>query len=465
MIIKLNSLDGCDKISHIYGGMFNMLQEIMQDEDKLKKLAPPDFSALGMYIGKFVEQEINSSVVQVMRYFCGIDMPDYYCKWDPTVHYTVGLLKSDRKTIRLNEHNNNFPKDPTALKPIPLGEALWALEYLMDEDDGGFFEDYPWLSDEKFIEAWRNLGRFRNRVAHTGEIIDADSLKEGYLYFTRFIEYLPQMLEAKKEMAPTDYIESLPKVEEPKPYWTCTDNRDRPYPPMFVAKRYDEIYRHKPWTDDDTDEMNEYTKKYRFDAMIFEGEDGKKGLQNVLREVLVPAKYDGFDFIPNPYWVARPSCIAVRDDKYVVVTLDGSGKELSPAYDEVHLADYGHPYSPYIFQRDGLLAWGLMDMQGKIIYDCKIDKIWTCLNGILFDSGGLMGYWDYCDNIFIPPIYDNIEGGAEMNCPMIFTLNGVHGYVKRDDASFMSVEELNQIEDEEERSDMMWEFICMEYED
>ena len=148
-----------------------------------------------------------------------------------------------------------------------------------------------------------------------------------------------------------------------------------------------------------------------------------------------------------------------------MVALDGSGKELSPAYDIIDIIDCGHPYSPYAFRRDGLLAWGLMDIQGKIIYDCKIDKIWTCLNGILFESGGLMGYWDYGNHIFIPPVYDNIEGGAEMNCPMIFTLNGVQGYVKRDDASFMSVDELNRIEDEDERSDMMWEFICMEYED
>ena len=33
----------------------------MQDSEKLKSLSPVDFSALGMYIGKFVEQEINSS--------------------------------------------------------------------------------------------------------------------------------------------------------------------------------------------------------------------------------------------------------------------------------------------------------------------------------------------------------------------------------------------------------------------
>ena len=70
-------------MSRVYSEMFNVLEEVMQDDEKLKALSPLDFSALGMYIGKFVEQEINSSVVQLMRKTCGIDMPDYYCKRYP----------------------------------------------------------------------------------------------------------------------------------------------------------------------------------------------------------------------------------------------------------------------------------------------------------------------------------------------------------------------------------------------
>ena len=69
MIIKLNSLNGCDKISHVYGGMFNMLQEIMQDEDKLKKLAPPDFSALGMYIAIPAELTCRTIIASGIRRF------------------------------------------------------------------------------------------------------------------------------------------------------------------------------------------------------------------------------------------------------------------------------------------------------------------------------------------------------------------------------------------------------------
>ena len=74
---------GCDKLSRVYEDMFNTLQEVMLDEDKIKNLSPLDYSALGLYIGKFVEQEINSSVVQIMRDFRGVEMPDYYCKYYP----------------------------------------------------------------------------------------------------------------------------------------------------------------------------------------------------------------------------------------------------------------------------------------------------------------------------------------------------------------------------------------------
>ena len=75
--MKNRQTTGCDKLSRVYEDMFNALQEVMQDEAKLKNLSPLDYSALGMYIGKFVEQEINSSVVQIMRAFRGVPMPEF----------------------------------------------------------------------------------------------------------------------------------------------------------------------------------------------------------------------------------------------------------------------------------------------------------------------------------------------------------------------------------------------------
>ena len=125
----------------------------MTDEEKLKDLSPLDYSALGMYIGKFVEQEINSSVVQIMRAFCGIDMPEYYCKRFPGFDVDADVEGRNKK-IRLNEQKPNG--DRMSLRTIPLGDAFYALELLKKKDDKGFFNKYPWLSDRIFLEAWRN---------------------------------------------------------------------------------------------------------------------------------------------------------------------------------------------------------------------------------------------------------------------------------------------------------------------
>ena len=56
MNINQEQTNGCDKTSRVYGNMFNVLQEVMEDESKLKELSLLDFSALGMYIGFFCEQ-------------------------------------------------------------------------------------------------------------------------------------------------------------------------------------------------------------------------------------------------------------------------------------------------------------------------------------------------------------------------------------------------------------------------
>ena len=47
MNINNEQTKGCDRMSQVYGNTFNALQEIMQDDEKLKSLSPLDFSAMG----------------------------------------------------------------------------------------------------------------------------------------------------------------------------------------------------------------------------------------------------------------------------------------------------------------------------------------------------------------------------------------------------------------------------------
>lgn len=451
MIINEKQTDGCDRLSRVYGNMFNVLQELMQDEEKLKELTPVDYSAIGLYIGKFVEQEINSSVVQLMRFFCGIDMPDYYCKRYPGYDVDTDVTYK-KKTIRLNEQRDIH--NSKSLKSIPLGDAFYALQQLKEEDSEGFFKDYPWLNDEVFLEAWRNLFVFRNRMAHIGELIDADTLKKNYMFFQRFINYMPNILELKKKLAPDEYIEALPatkekNVEEAKPYFVTTDDSERPYAPIEIAKRFCELNKKKNNTQEEIDEMNGYLEMYYIlDAIIFKGPDGKKGLKDCLGKILVPAKYDGFGFIPKPIDFPRESVIAIRDDKYYLVTLDGSGKELTKEpCDEIRLIMYYHPSSPYIYRKRGLKAWGLMDLEGNEICDCIIDDYADGANSVFFESGDKQGYWQFY-GIYLPPIYDNIEM-EDLDEPLLFTLDGVQGYVNYD-GEFISIADYKRYEEKKE---------------
>ena len=470
MIIDNEQTKGCDRMSQVYGNTFNALLEIMQDDEKLKSLSPLDFSAMGLYIGKFVEQEINSSVVQLMRSFCGIDMPDYYCKRYPRFDVDADV-KFKNKIVRLNEQKLDN-KDLFSLRTISLGDAYYALQELKVEDEDGFFSQYPWLSDTIFLESWRRLFRFRNRMAHIGEIIEVDILKENYVFFLRFLDYMPQILALKKDLAPDEYIEELPAIKEKKeekPYWTTTDHRDKPYAPIEIAKRFCELQKCN-WTEKDfykkMDECNTISETYYLDAIIFKGENMKKGLKDCLGNILVPANYDGFYFLPRilEHPESNKSVIAIRQERYVVTTLDGSGKELtSREYDAIRLARNDHPYTTYIYRKDGALSWGFMSNQGNELTECIIDNLELGLDSFIYESGGLLGYWQFGYDI-LPPIYDNIEMENDFYDPLLFTLNGKPGYV-RHDGYFLSLEEIKRQEEEEEGEEITKsDYFCEAYE-
>ena len=421
--------EGCDWLSRVYGNMFNALQEIMQDEGKLKELNPIDYSA---------NYRINADV------------------------------KNGKRTIRLNEQKD--PKHASLLKSIPLGDAYYALKQLKEEDSDGFFNDYPWLSDKVFLEAWRRLFMFRNDVAHIGSVIDVQMLKENFDFFQRFLRFMPDILDLKKELAPDDYIESLPlasddNVKQKQPLIVSSDN-GKPYAPKDVAQHYCELLNRQIPKDFDfeaemewTEELNDIIAKYNLDAMIFIGPNGKKGMMDCLGNILVPARYDGFGFLPKPFDYPRASVNALRDGKFYLVALDGSGKELTEGYDMIDLAISCHMYSPYIYTKDGVKSCGFMSITGEEICDCYVDKYFGGLNSIWYQSGDKHGFWQF-GNIFLPPIYDNIEMMGDPWNPLLFTLDGVQGLV-RHDGSFMPLSEYKKLDEDEQDE---WDYICEQYE-
>lgn len=458
MNIEIKLTEGCDKLSGLYGKMFVFLKEVMEDKDRLRELSPLDYSALGLYMGKFVEQEINSSVVQLMRAYMGVEMPDYYCKYKPFYKCNV---TAGRKTVMLNLHPMGA-EDPNLLATISLGDAYHVFGELKEGRGKEFFSKYSWLNDRRFLNVWKSLFDFRNRVAHIGEIIDAKTLEENYEQFFVFLEYMPWISKLKQELAPVGYRQSLRRKKRQrigKPYVRPTEeNRNREgYEMKRIGILTDEIafapHNIKPVEErlivaskgkgpivvkiskeryglrGHKDDIKE---KRPIVAKMFKERYGLRGLKDDMGHVIVPPMFEDFGFLPI---VNGDSVIAIRDGKYVVVTLDGTGKVLTKEkFDEMGLADRKLRTSPYVYRHEGSIAWGFMDRMGNVMCDPIVDNYYCEKGAVWMESRELWGYWNFAKphQPFIPPIYDSIEAPWGKNNPLVFTLNGEEGFVRMD---------------------------------
>lgn len=427
MNIEKELTNGCDMASRVYSNMFNLLEEAMHDGEKLKKLSLLDFSALGLYIGKFVEQEINSSVVQIMRAFRGVPMPQYYCR--RFRRYTIDPVYTDRQTIYLNSWID--PAHQNTLKTISLGDAYYALEQLKREDYRNFFKRYPWLSEPEFLDAWFELSRFRNRMAHIGEIIDMDTLRKNYDEFQVFLKYIPDMNMVKQELAPSGFQQSLITAKKGKDI--IVEERDE-----FLGIACE------PFPDN--------KKGYPEKAKIFKLRKGKRGLKDPRGNIIVPANYDDFSFLPDLFGGKRESVVAIRDGRKVLVALDGSGRELTTeCYDDIRLADSRKKDSPYVYLKNKRRLWGILDDSGRELCDNIIEDYICKARSLWYESGQLWGYWNYGEGKpFLPPIYDNIEIVGKPSDPLLFTLKDVQGYVEvsGDSYRFIPIADLNKLDKE-----------------
>ncbi len=367
-------------------------------------------------------------------------------------------------------------EDSTSLKTISLGDAYRALMVLKKEDNNGFFDQYSWLSNQTFLDAWRELSKFRNKMAHIGEIIDADVLKNNYEIFQSFLNFMPDITKAKEDLAPEGYSQPLERVNKPidgkndLPIAStrCMGVRFEEECKFKVESVYDDIKRIELIAEEEKRAKELYLKRLEKNRIsisrikdkflhnvvkVFKKRNGGKGLKGLSGNILVPPNYDEFGFIPkttDDY--QRKSVIAIRDKKYILVALDGSGKELTTEqYDEIKLAGKKFMNSPYVYRKNGRTAWGCMDEWGKEMCDNIIDSYVCSEKGLTYESNELRGYWHFAEptSPFLPPIFDDIEKMDSQEEPLLFILNGVEGHVKivGDGFEFISLSELNKLDD------------------
>ena len=256
---------------------------------------------------------------------------------------------------------------------------------------------------------------------------------------------MPQISEVKKKLMPKGYSQptsATKKIRSGRSYFAGTYYRDKPERVVKIVAGNRVYEGNKP--------AGPRTIKAKVDAKKFKLRNGGYGLKDLDGNVLVPANYDAFGFLPklvDDY--KRESVISIRDDRYVLVALDGSGKELTKeSYDDIRLADNSKKNSPYIYRKNGRKPWGLMDESGNEICDNIIDNYVCSANSVMFESDELRGYWRFTkpNDIFLPPIYDDIESDGGDNGVLIFTLNGKQGYVKYD-GTFISLDEIKNFDE------------------
>lgn len=464
--IENEKTEGCDKISKAYCDNYNALQTLCIEEGnvaELKKIQINmenmdafDRSALGLYIGKFVEQEINSSVVQLMRYAVGIDMPAFYCKRNPTFWDDEVLTKNKR--VRLNQQEG---QDRYALKTIPLGDAYYALESLTQ--DYNVFDEYGWLNERSFLDAWRKLFWFRNKVAHIGHLITQEELDEAFGWFEEFLRYMPNIKKLKLDLAPDDMFEYEKKPEnKPSPMDNTPVKDTKPQcTPELYAIMCDLMAKADRLSYEEIQQMSEIRDKYCWFTIVFDGIDGKKGLKHADGSVLVPAIYDGFGYTYDCLDLRLPVLPAMKNGRYGLVKCDGTGVAITDfCYDSIGLVPYNSHF--FYYRKGGSLAYGLLLITGKELCPCIIDECFdpmeTCM---IFRCGDYFGLYDLGERV-VMPMYENIEW-VDLYEPLVFTLNGVLGYLDAN-LKFIPKSEVDAIEDEDERHDRMLEFWTGEVE-
>ena len=209
-IINNRLTSNCDRETRIYCKSYNSFQESLKSfETNGSLMSDLDLSSLGLYLCKCIEQEINSTVVQLIRSYLGIKMPQYYCRFDKFLPRDESFVDTGRNgsshKVYFNAYRDNNHRD--ILKAVPLGEAFEAMRRLL-EDNPKWFRNYPVLRNAKFQETWRGITRLRNDMAHAGLVCKRERLKECYEYCLSFFkEFMPQLSDIKAELAPDGWID------------------------------------------------------------------------------------------------------------------------------------------------------------------------------------------------------------------------------------------------------------------
>ncbi len=154
-----------------------------------------DYSSEGACLGKIIEEEINASIVQLIRKVrFDIEMPRYWRRYDETKHDTCVI-----KTKNLQVTFNFIDKKRNILRTVPIGQVYRSIETLLAEDEK-YESALGIFASSNFIRALTGFSYFRNDSTHPGGV-SAEDFQEMHQRFTELMEsYMHEMVSLKKRL-------------------------------------------------------------------------------------------------------------------------------------------------------------------------------------------------------------------------------------------------------------------------
>ena len=192
-------------------------------------------------------------------------------------------------------------------------------------------------------------------------------------------------------------------------------------------------------------ELEDLKENYDWLDEVFE-ENNKKGLKNILGEVVVPAIYDRYGML-MPYYMKNKPVGALLDGNFGLVKRDGKG---TPVTEFIYRVIIPIPFCDVyvVFNKEDRSHFALM-MAGTVITPYEIENHeMPCDDAIIISADGKKGifYYGY-DIVYIKPEYDEVYSqGIGEN--FIFVKDGKKGYVTLD-KRFISIDDFEMLDYEE----------------
>ncbi len=154
-----------------------------------------DYSIEGACLGKIIEEEINASIVQLIRKVrFDIEMPRYWRRYDDTKNDTCVL-----KTKKIPVAFNFIDKKRCILKTIPIGQLYSSIDTLLGEDVK-YKSDLGVFASRDFIRHLTSFSYFRNDSTHPGGLL-AEDFKDMHHQFIELMEvYMPEIVRLKERL-------------------------------------------------------------------------------------------------------------------------------------------------------------------------------------------------------------------------------------------------------------------------